>query len=41
MNEEELAFFQQEMQEQSNYEGNVIDWDDCSQGSVEIESYDP
>jgi hypothetical protein len=39
--EEELTFFHQEMQEQSNYEGDVIDWDDCSQGSVEIESYDP
>ena len=41
MNEEELAFFQQEMQEQSNYEGNVIDWDDSAHGSVDAESYDP
>jgi hypothetical protein len=41
MNEEDLAFFYQEMQEQSNYEGDVIDWDDYSFGGTEVESYDP
>ena len=41
MEDESLTFFTQEMQEQSNYEGDVIDWDDCSQGSVDAESYDP
>jgi hypothetical protein len=29
------------MQEQSNYEGDVIDWDDYSFGGTEVESYDP
>jgi hypothetical protein len=29
------------MQEQSNYEGNVIDWDDYAQDAVDAESYDP
>jgi hypothetical protein len=41
MNDELQEFFYQEMQEQTNYEGNVIDWDDSSQGSVDAESYDP
>jgi hypothetical protein len=41
MNDETLTFFYQEMQEQSNHEDYVIDWDDYAQGSVELESYDP
>ena len=41
MNDELQEFFYQEMQEQTNYVGNVIDWDDSSQGSVDAESYDP
>jgi hypothetical protein len=41
MNDELQEFFYQEMNDQTNYEGNVIDWDDSSQGSVDAESYDP
>ncbi len=33
--------FYQEMEEQSNYEGDVIDWDDYAQGSTDVETYDP
>jgi hypothetical protein len=39
--EEDQEFFYQEMTEQSNYEDDVIDWDDYAQGAVELESYDP
>jgi hypothetical protein len=39
--EEDQEFFYQEMIEQSNYEDDVIDWDDYAQGAVELESYDP
>jgi hypothetical protein len=38
---EDQEFFYQEMIEQSNYEDDVIDWDDYAQGAVELESYDP
>lgn len=40
MEQEEFDFYQ-ELLEQSNSEENVIDWDDCSQGSIDAESYDP
>ena len=36
-----MEFFILEMQEQSNDEDGSIDWDDYSQGSADIESYDP
>jgi hypothetical protein len=29
------------MQEQGNYEEDVIDWDDYAQGATDVESYDP
>ena len=39
---EENAFdFYQELLEQNNNEGNVIDWDDYALGSEDVESYDP
>jgi hypothetical protein len=36
-----VNFFYQELSEQEYTEEGIIDWDDCSQGSVEMESYDP
>ena len=41
MNDELQEFFYREMNDQSHYEGDVIDWDDCSQGAVEFDAYDP
>ena len=38
---EDQEFFYQEMIEQSNYEDDVIDWDDYAQGATDQESYDP
>jgi hypothetical protein len=38
---EDQEFFYNEMIEQSYYEEGTIDWDDCSQGATEVESYDP
>jgi hypothetical protein len=38
---EDVEFFYQEMQEQGNYEEDVIDWDDYAQGATDVESYDP
>ena len=40
MNEEESTFFFNELQEQVDYEYD-IQWDDCSYGGIDVESYDP
>lgn len=41
MNDEEGTFFSSELQEQNDTIEYDIQWDDCSYGGTEVESYDP
>ncbi len=42
MNEDYVFDFEQEIMDQyAAQREDVIDWDDCSQGSTDVESYDP